>query len=213
MLLCSWTHCVFFLTLYSCDTNDSCVHLQALNTFSVKLHRQIRGRKLHIRRAIKRSLPAAFLKLFVVRLSRCKLVMLSFSHCSPTAWHWINIRLSSRLISTDCSLHSLLKQHWKVISSLRTWLGPPLLPTHDPPGQHIVERGNMVGKLKERNYNSLNVRRRAGGGVERERRTGKSKEVWKGRPRDILLWGIPGPGLVNSLKLVFGVSDPNSGLQ
>lgn len=94
------------------------------------------------------------------------------------------------------------KQHWKVISSLRTWPGPLLLPTHDPPGQHIVERGNTVGKLKERNYNSLNVYRRAEGGTERE-----SKEVWKGRPCDILLWGIPGPGLVNSLKLVFGASD------
>lgn len=38
------------------------------------------------------------------------------------------------LISTDCSLHSLLKQHWKVIGSLRTWPGPLLLPPCDPPG-------------------------------------------------------------------------------
>lgn len=64
----------------------------------------------------------------------------------------------------------------------------------------------MVGKLKERNYNSLNVHGRAAGGTER----GEGEEkVWKESLCDILLWGIPGPGLVNSLKLVFGVSDPD----
>lgn len=46
----------------------------------------------------------------------------------------------------------------------------------------------MVCKLKERNYNSLNVHRRAEGGTEREREIKtKSKEVWRGRPGDILL--------------------------
>ena len=40
------------------------------------------------------------------------------------------------------------------------------MPTHDPLGQYIVERGNMVGKLKEGNYNSLNVHGRAEGRAE-----------------------------------------------
>lgn len=38
------------------------------------------------------------------------------------------------LIRADCSLHRALKQHWKVISSLRTWPGLLLLPTCNPLG-------------------------------------------------------------------------------
>ena len=43
---------------------------------------------------------------------------------------------------------------------------------------------------------------------ERGGRRDGVKEVWKGRPDDIWLWGIPDLALVNRLKLVFGVSNP-----
>ncbi|MEQ2165247.1 hypothetical protein GOODEAATRI_014941 [Goodea atripinnis] len=58
-----------------------------------------------------------------------------------------------------------------------------LLPAHDPQGQRIVERANMVGKLKERKYNSQSVHRRAEGKRE-------WKEEWNGRPGDIFLRGM-----------------------
>lgn len=51
-----------------------------------------------------------------------------------SVWHWISIRLESMLIRADCSLHRALKQHRKVISSLRTWPGLLLLPTCNPLG-------------------------------------------------------------------------------
>lgn len=44
---------------------------------------------------------------------------------------------------------------------------------------------------------------------QRGSRKDRAKEVWKGRPDDISQWGIPDLGLVNCLKLVFGVSNPD----
>lgn len=143
-----------------------------------------------------------------VWLSEWKPATLSFPFCSPSAWHYISIRLLSTVISTDCSLHSVLKKHWKVISSPRTWPGLQPSPSRDPPGQHTVERGNTVGKLKERNYNSFECPWERGR-AETERERGRARRCGTGRPRDISLWDIPGPGLVNSPKLVFGASDPD----
>lgn len=60
----------------------------------------------------------------------------------------------------------------------------------------------MVGKLKERKYNSQSVHRRAEG----ER--GEKKER-KERRGDISLRGIPFLGLVRRLKLVFRMTDPH----
>lgn len=53
----------------------------------------------------------------------------------------------------------------------------------------------------------------AGEPRERERGGGTEEELWQRRPCDILLLGIPGPGLVNSPKWLFGVSHPTAAPQ
>lgn len=58
----------------------------------------------------------------------------------------------------------------------------------------------MVGKLKERNYNSPSVHGRAEGGGEKQASVGEAPWHLAVRYSD--------PGLVNRPKLVFDVSDP-----
>lgn len=111
-------------------------------------------------------------------------VDIPLSDATVSARHWISCRLESTLISADCSLHRVLTQRRKVISSLRTWLGLLLLPLRRPPvAPHWGKDGGGV-KVKERDHNSPWM------------------EVWDRRIGDILLWG-----LVNCLKSAFPLPD------
>lgn len=104
---------------------------------------------------------------YLLETSGCQMTSLqhSLSLCRLSVRHWISIRMESMLISADCSLHRVLKQHWKVISSLRTWPGLLLLPTCNPPWGTTLWEG-VTGE------------------------SGKGTEAWEARLGDILLWGV-----------------------
>lgn len=135
----------------------------------------------------------------------------SLSLCRLSVRHWISIRMASMPISADCSLHRVLKQHWKVISSLRTWPGLLLLPTCDPPwGTALWERGNVGVKLKEREHNSPRVHGRGG-----ERNGGVGSEAWwhfaaRRSGASLTVWNLPlrcqTPGAALSLSRVYQAS-------